>query len=78
VLLPEPITPELLFLEMKWAALASYGATAELLHEVLPIDEAFAPCTIREHIFKPAERLEQQLGEEQWSLFRPAPPTCYT
>ena len=62
VLLPEPMTPELLFLETKWAALVSYGVTAQLLHEVLPIDETPAPCTIREHVFKVAERLEQQLG----------------
>jgi hypothetical protein len=27
-LLPEPVTPELLFLEPKWAALVSYGVTA--------------------------------------------------
>jgi hypothetical protein len=30
VLLPEPITPELLFLETKWAAWVSYGVTAQL------------------------------------------------
>jgi hypothetical protein len=46
-LLPEPITPELLFLETKWAALVSYGITAQLLQEVLPIDDTLAPCTIR-------------------------------
>jgi hypothetical protein len=68
VLLPEPTTPELLFLETKWAALVSYGVTAQLLQDVLPIDDALAPCTIREHVFTVAERLEQQLGEEQWSL----------
>jgi hypothetical protein len=45
VLLPEPNTPELLFLETKWAALVSYGVTAQLLHDVLPIDDALAPCT---------------------------------
>ena len=50
VLLPEPMTPELLFLETKCAALVSYGITAQLLHEVLLIDEAPAPCTIREHL----------------------------
>jgi hypothetical protein len=54
-------------LETKWAALVSYGVTARLLHEVLPIDDALAPCTIREHVFKVAERLEQALGEEQWT-----------
>jgi hypothetical protein len=67
-LLPEHLTPELLFLETKWAALVSYGVTAELLQDVLPIDDALAPCTIREHVFKVAERLEQALGEEQWSF----------
>jgi hypothetical protein len=61
VLLPEPITPKLLFLETKWAALVSYGVTAQLLHDVLPIDDALAPCTIREHVFKVAERLERAL-----------------
>jgi hypothetical protein len=73
VLLPEPITPELLFLETKWAALVSYGITAQLLQDVLPIDDALAPCTIREHVFKVAERLEQELGEEQWSFIDSCP-----
>jgi len=73
VLLPEPITPELLFLETKWAALVSYGVTAHLVHEVLPIDDALAPCTIREHVFTVAARLEQALGEEQWSLIDSCP-----
>jgi hypothetical protein len=72
-LLPEPLTPEWLFLETKWAALVSYGVTAELLHAVLPIDDALAPCTIREHVFTVAERWEQQLGEEQWSFIDSCP-----
>jgi len=72
-LLPEPITPELLFLETKWAALVSYGITAQLLHDVLPIDDALAPCTIRAHVFTVAERLEQALGDEQWSFIDSCP-----
>jgi hypothetical protein len=72
-LLPEHVTPELLFLETKWAALVSYGVTAQLLHDVLPIDDALTPCTIREHVFTVAERLEQQLGEEQWSFIDSCP-----
>jgi hypothetical protein len=72
-LLPEPITPELLFLETKWAALVSYGITAQLLQDVLPIDDTLAPCTIREHVFTVAERLEQALGEEQWSFIDSCP-----
>jgi hypothetical protein len=38
-LLPERISPELLFLETKWASLMSYGMTSKLLQDVLPIDE---------------------------------------
>jgi hypothetical protein len=67
-LLPEHLTPELLFLETKWAVLVLCGVTVELLHEVLPTGDAQSPCTIREHIFKVAERLEQALGDEQWSF----------
>ena len=43
MLLPEPMTPELLFLETKWVALVSYGITAQLLQDVLPIDDTLAP-----------------------------------
>ena len=40
-LLPEHTTPELLYLETKWAALTSYGTSVKLLQDVLPLDE---PC----------------------------------
>ena len=72
-LLPDHLTPELLFLETKWAALVSYGITAQLLQDVLPIHDTLAPCTMREHVFKVAERLEQALGEEQWSFIDSCP-----
>lgn len=64
-LLPEHTMPELLFLETKWAALMSYGLTAALLQDVLPIDEPLHDVTIRNHVFHVAERLERALGEEQ-------------
>src|SRR5689334_14331730 len=38
-LLPERTAPELAYLETKFAALISYGLTAKLLAEVLPIGE---------------------------------------
>src|SRR6266487_3106042 len=60
--LPEHIAPELLFLETKWAALASYGVTAQLLQDVLPFDETRYAFTIRQHVYKVAEWLEQALG----------------
>jgi len=65
VLLPEHTTPELLYLESKWAALASYGMTVKMLEDVLPMSEPLQPVTIRNHVLKLAERLENELGEEQ-------------
>jgi hypothetical protein len=72
-LLLEHIMPELVFLETMWAALVSYGITAPRVREVLPIDEALAPCTIRENVFTVAERPEQALGDEQWSFIDRCP-----
>lgn len=55
----------------------SYGVTAELLQDVLPIAEALAPCTSREHVFTIAERLEQQL---EWAFIDscPAESSCFS
>jgi hypothetical protein len=46
-LLPERISPELRYLETKWAALASYGVTTKFLHEVLPINQTHSAVTVR-------------------------------
>jgi hypothetical protein len=64
-MIPEHTSPELLFLETKWASLMSYGMTSKLLQEVLPIDEPITTFTIRQHVADVAERLERELGEEQ-------------
>ncbi|MBV9489190.1 MAG: ISKra4 family transposase, partial [Verrucomicrobia bacterium] len=81
-LLPDRTLPELLFLETKWASLMSYGLTAKLLQEVLPIDEPVNTFTLRQHVAGVAERLEQELGDEQFCFIegcqatwdqRPAP-----
>ena len=61
-LLPERTTPEMLFLETKWSALRSYGVTADLLQEALPMDSPLHASTIREHVFRVAERMEKELG----------------
>jgi hypothetical protein len=63
-LLPDHTTPERLFLETKWASLMSYGMTAKLLEDVLPMDEPLNAFTIRRHVSEVAERLESELGEE--------------
>ena len=66
--LPERATPERLFLETKWASLMSYGMSTELLQEVLPMDSPLHASTIREHVCSVAQRLENELGEEQWTF----------
>jgi hypothetical protein len=65
-LLPDRTLPELLFLETKWASLMSYGMTAKLPQEVLPIDEPVNTFTLRRHVAEVAERLERELGDEQF------------
>ena len=67
-LLPERTTPEMLFLETKWAALMSYDLTTKLLEDTLPMDAALHASTIREHVCKAAQRLENELGEEHFSF----------
>jgi hypothetical protein len=64
VLLPEKTTPELLYLETKGAALASYGMTVKMFEDVLPLDAPLQAVTIRNHVLKIAERLEGMLGDE--------------
>lgn len=63
--LPERVTPDLLALEARWASLVSYGVTASLLSDVLPIGEAVNASTIRNDALRIAERLESELGPEQ-------------
>ncbi len=72
-LLPEHTTPELLYLETKWAALTSYGMSVKLLHDVLPLDEPLQAVTIRNHVFTLAERLEDALGDEHGSFIDGCP-----
>lgn len=83
--LPERTTPELLYLEAKFAAQLSYGLTVDLLGEVLPIGATLSASTVRRHVHRVTERAEGELGEERpafidgcprdWAcLPRPAPP----
>ena len=62
-LLTEHTAPELLYLETKWASLASYGMTVNLLKDVLPIERANI-STVRRRLHKVAARAEAELGCE--------------
>jgi hypothetical protein len=63
-------SPELLYLETKWASLVPFAKVADLLKEVLPVGDASNQETIRNHLQATAERIEQELGDErQLNLF---------
>ena len=63
--LPERTTPELRYLEAKFAGLASYGLSARLLAEVLPLGRPLHATTLRRQVQATAQRLEDELGPEQ-------------
>jgi hypothetical protein len=64
-MLPERATPELVYVETKFAALAAYGASARLLTELLPLGRTLHATAIRFHAQAVARRLEDELGAEQ-------------
>jgi hypothetical protein len=82
--LPERTSPELTYLETKFAALVSYGLSLKLLNEVLPIGQHLSVTMIRNQVRQTAERLETERGqgqdifedrsEEQDALPKPAVP----
>ncbi len=63
--LPERTTPELLFLESKFAGLVSYGLSAQWLAETLPLGRPLYASAVRLHALATGERLESELGPEQ-------------
>lgn len=62
-ILPEYTTPELLYLESKWASLMSYGTTVKLLEEVFPLH--VSPSSVFDNMVKVSARLEEELGDEK-------------
>jgi hypothetical protein len=67
-LLRERTAPELAYLENKFAAKISYGLTAELLAEVLPIGGDINAAGVYRNLQRVAERMEAELGEEKWQF----------
>jgi len=65
--LPEHVSPELQYIESKWASMMSYGLTAKLLQDVLPINATQNAATVRNHLHKIAQRQEDELAEQpEW------------
>jgi hypothetical protein len=63
--LPKRNTPELLYLESKFAGLVSYAQRAELLAETLPLGRQLHASAVRLHALATGTRLESELGPEQ-------------
>lgn len=76
-LFPERSTPELLCQEVRWASLLSYGVTVKLLGDLLPMEHQLSTSTISRHVHQVAERLEDELGDEQPSFIEGCPDQWY-
>jgi hypothetical protein len=63
-LLPDRATPELVYLEAKFGGLVSYGLSAKLLAEVLPLGRTLHATALRQHTYRVAQRLDDELGPE--------------
>jgi hypothetical protein len=67
--LPQRSSPELQYLETKWASLIPYAKVVDLLKDVLPVSSTLNPESVRHHLHDTARKLEQGLGEELDGLF---------
>jgi hypothetical protein len=72
-LFTEHTAPELLYLESRWASLISFGMTAALLKDVLPVADTTNPETVRQHLHRVADRHDADLGSEPASLVKSGP-----
>src|SRR5258708_584431 len=69
--LPQRSTPELLYMQSKWAALMSYGLTIDLLSDILPVQ--ISETSLRRQVNHLAERYEQELGDDQPTFIEGCP-----
>jgi len=67
-LLPERTAPECVYLQTKWAAAMSYGRTAELLEEVLPLEKRISTAALSQRVQQVATRMDGELGDERCSF----------
>lgn len=67
-LLRERVSPEMLYLETKFASLVSYGLTVGLLGELLPLERPIGAERVRRHLFRVAEAHETELASAPTSI----------
>jgi hypothetical protein len=70
-LLVKKASPELMYLESKWASLMSYEMTAKFLKEVFPLE--IKASSIFDNVHQVATRLEQELKEEEYAYIKGCP-----
>lgn len=66
--LPEHSSPELQYIETKWASYMSYKQTAALLQDVLPVGTTQNAATVRHHLHNVAKRQELDLKDKPLCL----------
>ena len=62
--LPQRVTPELQYLQAKWAAHLPYRRATELLQEVLPLDKAISLGSTRRRVLAVGEALDAQIERD--------------
>ena len=63
-LFPERSSPELQYVETKFASLISYGMTVKLMSELLPLDKSVGVEQVRRSLFRMAETYESDLADK--------------
>ncbi len=59
--LPEHISPELQYIETKWASYMSFNRTSKLLSDVLPMATTHNGVTVRNHLHKIAKKQDSEI-----------------
>ena len=67
-LLPARTTPELTYLQARFAGLTAYGLSADLLGELLPLGRRLHATIVRRQTQAVAQRLDDELGDERFSF----------
>lgn len=69
-------TPELSYLQARFAGLVSYGMSADMLGEILPLGRNLHATTLRRQVQATAQRLEDKLGDERRASSTPVSETA--
>ena len=64
--------------QSRWASLISFGMTAALLRDVLPVADTTNPETVRQHLYRVADRHDADLGTGQPDLMEDGPAAGQT